>query len=289
MSRLALGTVQFGMHYGVANNLGQVSLIDAKTMLRAALANHIDTLDTAETYGSSEKCLGEIGTHEFKVITKLSEVSNGEGGVGASIVRHVKASLCKLRRTDLYGLLLHRPQQLLGPDGNEIYRALLNLKNDGLVKKVGVSIYSPSELDALGSSYCFDLVQAPFNLIDQRLVTSGWLKRLKDNEVEVHVRSAFMQGLLLMPQSEIPQKFLRWSNLWQSWHKWLEASSLSAVQASLGFALKFPEFDRVVVGADSLIQLSEIISASKLPVRSDFPNLRCDDVQLINPANWNSL
>lgn len=289
MNRLALGTVQFGLPYGIANQAGQVSRAEAKAMLQLATANGIDTLDTAIAYGDSETCLGEVGTKGFKVVTKLPIVPDSCTDISGWVAQQVNASLLRLGLSEVYGLLLHRTDQLIGSKGAALYQALQDLKSNGLVQKVGGSIYSPSELDAVMPHYRFDLVQAPFNLIDQRLHSSGWLQRLKDEGVEIHTRSAFLQGLLLMPQADIPSKFLLWGNLWQTWHTWLAAHAIPAVQASLAFPISFPEIDRVVIGADNVIQLSKIISATKWPTDSLLPNLQCDDENLINPANWNQL
>jgi len=289
MNRIALGTVQFGLPYGIANQAGQVLRSEANAMLRLALVSGIDTLDTAIAYGDSETCLGQVGVEGFKVVTKLALVPNSCTDFSYWVSRQVNASLLRLRKKNIYGLLLHQPDQLLGSNGAALYQALQDLKSSGLVQKVGVSIYSPSELDALIPLYSFDLVQAPFNLIDHRFYTSGWLRRLKDDGVEIHTRSAFLQGLLLMPQADIPSKFLSWDNLWQTWHKWLAAHPISAVQAALAFPLFFPEIDRVIVGANSVSQLSQIISAAELPANIRFPNLQCNEENLINPAKWNLL
>lgn len=287
--RLALGTVQFGLPYGIANSAGQVSRSEAKAMLQLALANGIGTLDTAIAYGDSEKCLGEVGTQGFKVVTKLPAIPDNCADVSSWVQQQVRASLLRLGVAKVYGLLLHRSEQLLGSKGAALYQALQALKDNGQVKKVGVSIYSPSELAVLMPRYRFDLVQAPFNLVDQRLYSSGWMQRLKDDNVEIHTRSAFLQGLLLMNQSDIPSKFLKWDSLWRTWHKWLADSRISAVQACLAFPLSFSEIDRVIVGADSVSQLSQIISATKRPTNLNLPNMQCDDEDLISPARWAEL
>lgn len=289
MNRLALGTVQFGLPYGIANQLGQVTRPEAMAMLQLAAENSIDTLDTAIAYGESEACLGEIGTQSFKVVTKLPAVPEDDTDVSKWVNQQLSESLSRLGCTSIYGLLLHRPEQLLGPNGEELYKALQTLKDKGQVQKIGVSIYSPDELNALMPRYHFDLVQAPFNLVDQRLSSSGWMRRLKDFDVEIHTRSLFLQGLLLMRKAEIPAKFLPWDRLWQTWHKWLDDHSVSAVQACLAFSLSFPEIDRVVVGADSKKQLAQIIDAAKPHRIIDIPNLKCADENLINPARWTIL
>lgn len=289
MSRIALGTVQFGLPYGIANQDGQVTRLVAKDMLHLAAANCIDTLDTAIAYGDSEVCLGEVGIQSFKIVTKLPGVPDGCADVGRWVKEQFSASLSRLGVKAVYGLLLHRPQQLLEPGGQYLYLALQELKNNDQVQKVGISIYAPNELETLISRYSFDLIQASFSLVDRRLHTSGWLKRLKTEGIEIHTRSAFLQGLLLMPQPSIPVKFSPWSGLWGKWHDWLACHSSTALEASLAYPLSFPEVDRVVVGADSVTQLEQIIGAALKSCSDIFPDLHCEDEQLINPAYWSKL
>ena len=287
--RLALGTVQFGLPYGVANKSGQVSRAEAKIMARLAFENGIDTLDTAMAYGESEKYLGEIGMENFKVVTKLPGIPNGCLDINNWIHEQVSSSLVRLGVDQVYGLLLHKSEDLLGPNGRELYRALDSLKEKGLVKKIGVSIYSPNELEALKNDFIFDLIQTPFNLIDQRLLHSGWMKKLKDSGVEIHTRSVFLQGLLLMKEIDIPPKFSPWKHLWKKWHDWLAENNVSALQGSLAFPLSFPEIARVVVGADSHQQLKEIINATSNLLNTGLPSLLSADENLINPVNWSKL
>lgn len=287
--RLVLGTVQFGLSYGVANKSGQVSPVEAKSMIELAFESGITKLDTAIAYGESEQCLGKVGIENFKVVTKLPAIPEESLDVAKWVKQQVDESLSRLGVSNVYGLLLHRSQDLLGSNGRELYTALNLLKQRGLVKKIGVSIYGSNELDLLKMDFNFDLVQAPFNIIDQRLLISGWLQRLKDDDVEIHARSAFLQGLLLMKQADIPKKFLPWSDLLNNWHSWLDDNNISALQASLAFPLSFPEIDNVVVGADSYSQLVEIINTSNNVLNSELPNLSCSDESLINPANWSKL
>lgn len=284
--KLALGTVQFGLPYGVANQSGQVTRLAAKGMLDLAAASGIDTLDTAIAYGESEACLGEVGTRGLKVITKFPALPAGCDDVGGWVQNQVADSLTRLGVSGVYGLLLHRPEQLLDANGQAIYKALQDVKEAGLARKIGVSIYAPSELEALIPRYQFDLVQAPFNLVDRRLQVTGWLRRLKEAGIEIHTRSAFLQGLLLMSQAARPEKFSAWSELWKIWDEWLSQHRVSAVHACLAFPLSIPEIDRVVVGADSVNQLEQIVSAAASVVPIDFPALSCEEEKLINPARW---
>ena len=140
MNRLALGTVQFGLPYGIANHSGQVSRAEANDMLQYALANGIDTLDTAIAYGDSETCLGEVGAQGFNVVTKLPALPDRCENVINWTQQQVSMSLSRLGVTKVYGLLLHRSEQLLGSNGVALYQSLQALKDNGQVQKVGISI-----------------------------------------------------------------------------------------------------------------------------------------------------
>lgn len=286
-SKIALGTVQFGINYGVANQGGQVSYDEAKKIVNKAFSYGIEFLDTAIAYGESEQILGEIGITKWKVISKLPPIPKGVSHIAKWVQESLEDSLARLNISRLYGLLLHRSQELCGPHGEVIYDALIALKKQGKVNKIGVSIYNPEELDALWPKYKFDLVQAPFNIVDRRLAVSGWLKRLNQADVEVHARSAFLQGLLLMNELSRPAAFNNWQPLWESWHAWLKENALTPLQACLGFVMSQSEIDHVVVGVDSLIQLQEILD--NIPIsKIEFPiYLSNNDESLINPSHWN--
>ena len=286
MSRLALGTVQFGIPYGISNQQGKVSLDAATEILNYAHIAGISTLDTAIAYGDSENRLGEIGVKDWRIISKLPEIPIATNDVLNWVRESVNGSLHRLKIPCLYGLLLHRPQQLLSNTGQEIYNALDLLKKEGLVDKIGISIYSPTELEELCNRFSFDLIQAPFNIFDRSLKQSGWLSRLKLGGVEVHVRSIFLQGLLLMNPANRPAYFNRWQPIWIEWEQWLYTNNLTALQACLSFVLSNPDIDRVVVGVDCLSQLQEILAATTIEVVKPHDKLCSDDLDLINPARW---
>lgn len=255
-------------------------------MLHLAAAHGIDTLDTAIGYGESEACLGAIGTGGFKVVTKLPALPVDCRDVGEWVRGQLRSSLSRLGVGSVYAVLLHRPAELLGMLGGALYAALASLKETGQTEKIGISVYAPDELDALVPRYKFDLVQAPFNVVDRRLHTSGWMRRLKDLDVEIHTRSAFLQGLLLMPRQDIPSQFASWSSIWTTWHAWLEQHGVSAVEGSLAYPLSFAEIDRVLVGAESAAQLEEIITAALHAPADGPPEVQSDDENLLNPARW---
>jgi len=285
-NRIALGTVQFGMDYGIANTCGKVHSEAAGMVLEYALTKGIDTLDTAIDYGDSEKTLGGIGINCWNVISKLPEIPNNCSNIQCWVEQSVNASLQRLGVKHLYGLLLHRPEQLLENNGDEIYKALQALKQHGLVKNIGVSIYNPSELDYLVKNFKFDIVQAPFNIIDRRLITSGWMDRLSKDNIELHVRSIFLQGLLLMSPTERPAKFTKWSRTFDQYYEWLNTYNLTSLEACLLYVMSYSKIAKIIIGVDGLEQLAQIIDAangSLPPVPDTFST---DDLDLLNPSQW---
>lgn len=284
--KIALGTVQFGLNYGISNQAGQVTHEEASAILRFAKTNGIGTLDTAIGYGESEQRLGEIGVEQWHVISKLPAIPDSCTDVSAWVQQSVFGSLKRLNVPRLSGLLLHRPEQLLSTQGDALYRALATLKDQGKIEKSGISIYSPDELDAIWPHFQFDLVQAPFNIIDRRLATSGWLTRLHQVKTEVHIRSVFLQGLLLMEAANRPATFNRWQPLWDQWHHWLDDQVLTPLEACMGFVSSEPKIDCVVVGVDSLKQLQKILIAAKTKEVIAPQSLANTDLQLLNPSNW---
>jgi aryl-alcohol dehydrogenase-like predicted oxidoreductase len=289
MNRIALGTVQFGMNYGVANQIGQISLEAGKSIINTAKKARINTLDTAISYGKSEEILGKIDVSAFRVITKLPEIPQNSD-IKATVLRLINDSLGRLKINRLTGILLHRPLQLLEPGFDIIFHTLEELKKNGLVEKIGFSIYSPEDLDMLWDNFKPDIVQAPFNIFDQRLLQSGWLQKLKIAGVEMHIRSVFLQGLLLMNQDKRPDKFQKWSQVWSKWHNWLKVQNISAIQATIDFVMSQKEIDKIIIGVDSLQHLKEILRVANQSKYVDFKNVKfTNDELLINPARWASI
>ena len=180
--KLILGTVQFGQPYGVANPNGQVPKDDLQQILEKAHQLNITTLDTAIAYGESEKVLGQQDLQDFKVISKLFKIPDNCSDITDWVEQQVQGSLARLQVDSLEGLLLHRPAQLLGNGGQELYQAIQCLKARGVVKRIGLSMYGYEELHDIIDNIDadFDIIQAPMNLFDRRLDSSGLLKKLKN-------------------------------------------------------------------------------------------------------------
>jgi aryl-alcohol dehydrogenase-like predicted oxidoreductase len=289
--RVAIGTAQFGVDYGISNLTGKTQFLEVSKILKFAKNNKIGSIDTAINYGESENILGKVGIHEFQVTTKLPEIPEDIDNITLWMVEQLEASLVRLKKPNIYSVLLHRPNQLLSNRGKEIYDGLQFLKRSGYVEKIGISIYSFDELDSLLNVFNIDQIQVPLNPIDRRLINSNWLYALYNKGIEVHVRSIFLQGLLLMRKEDIPKKFNQWNYTWDKWNKWLMNEHITALEACISYVRAFPEINTFIVGVNSLAQIKEIFSIINSELKSlEFPEeLSSIDLNLINPTNWSKL
>ena len=285
-NRLTIGTAQFGEKYGINNTTGAVDEKSAMQILKCARSSGISHADTAMSYKNSEVILGRVGVVGWNVVTKLPRLDPNISEIEYWVIQSVNQSLKSLNLQSLYGLLLHNSGDLMGSQGEKIFQSLLNLKNAGLVKKIGVSIYEPGEISPIISKYKIDLIQVPFNLLDRRLLSGGWLSRLNGEGIEIHARSIFLQGLLLMNAKSRPTYFDPWKYIFLKYQNWLKDNDCSAISACLQFALAQKEIDQVIVGIESLDQLTEIVECLKeQPIKSFF-DISEVDLFLVNPTMW---
>lgn len=286
--RLAIGTAQFGMNYGLCNSTGKVSEAEAETIIRRASEYGCCTIDTAAVYGDAERVLGSILPEDahWRIITK----TNPLGGVSvddmieAQFRAGVISSLKSLNRESLYGLLIHNVGDLLAPGGQRLFDVMRELRRDGRIKKIGVSIYESSQIKEVLERFDIDLVQLPFNVLDQRLLIDGTLDRLKSNNIEIHARSVFFQGLLL--QRDVPPYFNEIRPILNRWRERVDTGLMSPLAAALSFVLGLKQIDCAVLGVDSERQLNEILECEPSSLSFPTDDLTCNDPKFVNPTNW---
>jgi len=266
VNRLAIGTAQFGLNYGVTNTSGQVPLFEASRILERANELGIFTLDTASAYGDSEMVLGEAGTENFQIVTKLPALPLGVD-VGAQwVMDQAITSATRLRRKNIPTLLVHNPEDLRRTSGQELIRGLIGSKEAGLTEKIGVSIYDPKDLVWISNLLDLDVVQAPMSVFDRRMVSTGWLDRLSSKGVETHVRSVFLQGALVAGVGNLPKTLKPWVGKFMEFETWAKSQGLSLLEAALLYPLSIPKVDKVVIGVVSVDQLEQaVIAAQKNP------------------------
>jgi len=279
MNKLALGTVQFGLDYGVTNASGKVPLSEVEKILKLTRENDINTLDTASGYGDSEQVLGNVGVNGFDIVTKTTPLESGVGRV----LHSFNQSLKHLKVSKVNGLLVHNMNDVELPQFETLYKELYALKQDGVINKIGFSTYTPEQVDFLLNYFDFDLIQAPFNVFDTRLLDGAQLRSLKNAGVEVHARSVFLQGLLLN-FNDLPDYFLPWKSEFQHYQKNVKNSGLSLLKYALNFALETQEINKILIGVENVSQLREIVDSVERGRKLQAHPIA--DLSLLNPSLW---
>ncbi len=194
----------------------------------------------------------------------------------------------KLHRDKVHALLAHDPRDLLNPGGERLWALLETLKAQGLVGKIGASVYDGAEIDTLASRYPLEALQAPLNVFDQRLLVDGGLARAAAKGVEIHTRSILLQGLLLMTPEAAAAKLPQAVEKLQDWRDALAEAGVSPLAAALGFALQAPHVDRIVVGVHSAAHLAECLAALDATPQLNYARFALDDLDVIDPRRWRS-
>lgn len=289
--KLGLGAVQFGMDYGIANREGRTTPKEAARILAVAAQSGVRILDTAALYGNSEEVLGRFlpRCHPFSIVTKTPGFgSDCPGKDNARLLEDTfHRSLAKLGQPSTYGLLIHHADDLLAPDSDLIMERMLSLKRRGLVEKIGVSVYTGRQIDQMLDNYPLDLIQLPINALDQRLLSGGHLARLKKAGVEIHARSVFLQGLLLMDPDTLPSFFDPVRECLKNYHRTIRRWEMTPVEAALGFVAGLEEIDVVICGVNNHRQLQELTAQTQKPVdRKKFSRFAVTDEDILNPSLW---
>ncbi|MBI5683047.1 MAG: aldo/keto reductase [Deltaproteobacteria bacterium] len=288
--KIGLGTVQFGIDYGISNHNGKTPLDEVEKILDVAMRNGISVIDTAALYGTSEEVLGKTlpECHRFKIVTKTPRFTSS--AITSDDVRRLEdsffQSLHKMKCAAIYGLLFHNADDLLSENGHILFNKMTDLKQKGLVEKIGVSVYTALQIDEILGKFQIDIIQLPINVFDQHLLVSGHLSKLKKRGVEIHVRSAFLQGLLLMSSETLPPFFDSVREHLKDYQRTIHQHGLTLVRAALGFLINIPDIDFIICGVNNHTQLKEICREA-VPVESiDFSRFALSDGEILNPSNW---
>ncbi len=289
-SRLALGTVQFGLDYGVTHGGGRVQETEISKILAVAQSAGIDTLDTAAGYGDAEDMLGSVEAGQsFRIITKT--IASGTATISDPDIDRIEArflqSLEKLAIPSVDSVLSHAVGDLLAPTGDKLWKRMQGWRAQGLVKRIGVSVYNTAETDAVLARFSPELVQLPLNVLDQRLLRNGTIERLASCGVAIHVRSIFLQGLLLQNPVDCPARLSRTLPLLERWWSMCRDRGVPPLAAALRFGLDIKGIERIVVGVHTAAHLRETITATQVSGTSlDWPALAAHDLEAVDPRRW---
>lgn len=283
MNKLALGTVQFGMKYGINNFSGVPNDKEVSNILDFAYKNGIQTLDTAISYGNSQERLGQLLKDSFQIISKFSGVCNY-----TDLDNELTKSLFLLKTNNICGFMFHYANDLI--ENPKLWNFLEKLKRSEKIKKIGFSIYNKNELnDILNLGLIPDLVQLPYSVLDRRLENS--LIKLKNLGVEIHVRSVFLQGLYFKKTNNLPKKLLPLKPYLEKLNNICIENNISISELALNFVKQNKNIDKIVIGSDSVSQLKENISVMSHDLEPDLiksiKEINVIEKELLNPVNWN--
>lgn len=286
LSRFILGTVQFGLAYGVSNVGGKVLESEAARILDVARGHGIALLDCAAAYGDAEEVLARLNARGrgFGLITKTQPLSQA-GSVEAVLARAERS--ITLLGAPLDTLMVHHARDLAGDAGAQLWRGITAFKSSGLVRRTGISAYHADDPLALAQRFSPDVMQVPVSILDQRLVRDGTLATLAARGVEVHARSIFLQGAIFLEPSRLPARLSHCAAALEAFHNRLSGLGLSPLAAALSFIQKVPGVGRIVVGVTSASELDDLAhEAAKDAAITDWSGFAIDDPILLDPSRW---
>jgi aryl-alcohol dehydrogenase-like predicted oxidoreductase len=292
--RLALGTVQFGLDYGVSNKKGKCPPAEAARIIEMAAQAGVTIIDTAPTYGDSEKVLGDIlpADHNFQIVCKTPSFGDCTSADDAAdlVERTLEASLSRMRVSHARAVLVHHAGELDSELGKAVFTRLTAMRDENIIGMIGVSVYTPVQIDHLVSEFAIQCVQAPINILDQRMVVGGQFKRLKNDGIEIHGRSIFLQGLLLMGLSDLPAHYAPLRSHLARYHNGRIKAGLTTVEAAVAFIAHLDEIDYTVVGVTSATEFEQIAAAAKANHSGalDWHSFAASDDSLLDPSQWPS-
>jgi len=282
-NQIVIGTANFNQNYGFST--AKVKYNQIKKILNFCKKNKLKYFDTSRSYQDSEKILGGIINNQTEIITKIPpiELHKQFSKTEEWIKNQLNISLKNLRKKNIYGLLLHKPDILLSNKGKYIYKILTTFKRKKIIKKIGVSVYDYNLLKKILLKYKIDIAQVPFNVFDQRLMLEKDLKK-KNKNLEIHCRSIFLQGLLLKKTEKLPVKLKKYKKKWYKWHKFLKEKKMKPLTGCLKFLEANKKyFNKIVIGVENTSQLREILNYRSKKVKINFSNFHIKSKDIKKP------
>lgn len=295
--KLALGTVQFGLDYGISNRTGRVSVSDAAEILAEAAARGITLLDTAPAYGSSEAILGDLtaDTGAFDIVSKTPVFGGAEIDNGARdlLKRSLDQTLAYFGGRPLYGMLVHHGTDTLKVGGEKILHLLADYRSEGQIERIGISVDRVEELDDLLGNFDFDIVQVPLNIFNQKLITGGYIDRLQARDVEIHARSLFLQGLVFMSPEDLPRSLRSAADPLRRLQAMSDDTGIDICTLAISYVTNQTGVSYGIVGVTTKTELIEIDRAWRRSRTAphilglDLTQLAITDAIVTTPSRWN--
>mgnify|MGYP001203140882 CR=1 FL=1 len=280
-NKIILGTAHFGMKYGI--NKRELELNEIKKILKFAQNNNIKYLDTALSYKNAMIKLSKVNLKNWRIISKIPSKPKFLKDISEWIEKIIYKTCNDLNINKIDTLLIHDEKNILDRnDGKKIFAKLRYYKDKGLIENIGCSIYTPQKVKHVLNDYDFDIIQCPYNIFDKRLVRSGLLKMIEKKKIKLHLRSIFLQGLLLK-KNNFPKNF-RTTRPIKKLSSWLNNNNYRNISACLA-VLNEIKFDKLVVGVDNVAQIKDILINSKSNIKVPVFKIN-DKSKLIHPRKW---
>ena len=281
--KLAIGTVQFGINYGINNKNGIPSDFDISEIFDLSIKNNIKYLDTSISYGNSEERISKLANNKFNIITKSNNVKNSE-----ELSSSILTSLSSLKTESVYGFLFHNSDNLI--NNHDLWSTLVKFKNEKKVNKIGYSIYDTNQIDyLLDKGFIPDIVQLPYSLLDRKF--EKYFMKLKKLGTEIHVRSVFLQGLYFMNNKKLPEKLLPLKKYLEIIDSVCKDLNISIGELALNFVNENKFIDKIIIGVDSSTQLNQNIQMikkwdNKNDINKLINKIIVKEQDLLSPINW---
>lgn len=286
ISQVVLGTVQFGLDYGVSNSEGKTHKNDAHKILSRAYELGIRELDTAPSYGDAESIIIDGRVDGYKINTKLLP---GDNYCSVDVSKKINESILNFGG-NVNSVAFHSIIDLISKDYPVLIDELKHLRDLGRINKIGVSIYNEEDLLLLNNKLTPDFIQLPFNIYDQRFKSNTLINKLREEGCEIHVRSVFLQGLLLMEEADIPNGLKSVISYHNRIHDFEKISKMSIYKMCLSWVMNQAWVDKIVVGVNDIAQLEILVASINEVINDksviDLSEFSIDDSSIINPVNW---
>ena len=296
-SKLVLGTAQLGLDYGIANKERRPSEKEAFRIMKSAVESGILYFDTAHSYGNSEIIIGKFLNiykaykNKINIITKMAPLKKKKLDE-KDINNRFFESLNRLGQESIYCYMIHNFSDIEN-NCDEIGKVFLKLKENGYIKKIGVSVYDNFQIKFLLNNFSFDLIQLPISIFDQRLINNNSLLELKKKNIEIHARSVFLQGLMFLNENALPKKLTKFKNYIEKLNIISSKFKFSKEEIALLFVNAINKIDKIVIGVEKIDQLQRNVkilnkseSFNKIRTLINFENFFIKDTNIIDPRGW---
>ena len=280
-NKIIIGSAQFGLNYGYNNLSTPIKLKEIEKIIELAHNYKINKIDTAISYGNSEKIIGSLKLNNWDIFTKIPSIPNNIKNIETWISNNLEKSLENLKIDKHKGVLFHDTKQL---------KKITEKINISKIKKkfefdyFGLSIYDIEDFFCLNSKYNFDVIQVPYNIFDRQIESK--IKKIKEMNIIVQARSIFLQGVLLTKFNKLNKYFHKWNSIFYCWENWLQKKGLNHLEGCLSLIKNDNTIDYVVIGIKNSIELKTIISTLKHNLPKPPKYLSSNSKHLINPTNW---